>query len=109
MDRQAGCTPGFDSAGNVGDVGGAEIEERADGEAGGVALVADQDQWCAQIGDGVVGGPRVGVDPRLKDGAVDDQRTGDGPVAASLVGVPDIDEKRNKAMAASTLCGSSVA
>ncbi len=38
--------------------------------------------------------PGVGVDPPFQDGAIDDQRTGDGPVAVPLVAVSDVDEKR---------------
>ena len=76
-----------------------EFAQRAGGEAGGVTLVADDDE---QVEAGRLGRAvrTRRIDPPLQFVALDDQGAGDGAVGVAQCGVADVDQQRALALGA---------
>ncbi len=70
-----------------------ELPKSRGGEAGAVALVADDDDAPTRIGRLWEPIRAAGVEPPFEDVAIDDQRTWQSAVAFALAGRPDIDDQ----------------
>ena len=94
LDRQARVSPGLEPALDVGYPAHAEISEPGRGQAGGIPLLAEQDQHAGVVIDDLRGASRGSVDRARQgsDGHRDRHRPGDVTVLHPLLERPLVEQ-----------------
>jgi len=96
LDGKPGCSPGLESALEVGRAGEAEILQRRGRQARLIALVANEDDATIEIApERRVAAPGSRIDPPLEHIAGAHTRARDQSVALSLTVGTDVDEHRS--------------